>query len=105
VSWKPNPVWAKSNRVAVDSLRSGQQFLAIDGNEYTYDRRDGGHTGVHLVTRADGLRNCFAACATVVIDGAPTASCSECGHTLVESDGGWSRCSNCYRDYPPGDQS
>lgn len=56
----------------MDSLRRGQRFLSYDGEEWTYERRDGALDGVHHVVDGD-RRTIFSGCAEVVLldGGAP----------------------------------
>jgi hypothetical protein len=59
-------VWLDGPRVRVDSLKPGDPFIAVNGERYTYVRRDGALSGAHHVVDADGVKTCFAGCAEVV---------------------------------------
>lgn len=59
-SWR-----ARTDLVRVDSLTAGTAFLAIDGQQYSYVRQDGGNSGAHHARRHDGVDVVFAGCADV----------------------------------------
>lgn len=66
-NWHPSKVWQRGPRVRVETLRDGDFFLAMDGQEYTYVRVDGAYRGVHHVVDTRGNGTSFAGCAEVVL--------------------------------------
>lgn len=58
-----SPIWMDGPRVRIDTLRRGDRFVSIDGEEWTYIRIDGALSGVHHVGNDAGERASFAGCA------------------------------------------
>jgi hypothetical protein len=62
-----HPDWTKGPRTRMDALRAGTRFLSMDGEVWTYDRRDRALSGFHHCTKDDGEKSGFAGCAEVLV--------------------------------------
>jgi hypothetical protein len=63
---KPDERWLAGPRVRVDELSRSDAFTCINGQRWTYVRKDGALSGVHHVRREDGFESSFAGCAEVI---------------------------------------